>query len=260
MMAGTESLPDFSALNLPEREVLRLLAQGHTAKSIATLTGKSEGSVNERLREARRKTGIASSRELARLVAHAEPPKNRDEQIGVDGMPAGDAPGLRWSAWRGPRSMGDIAMAFIIGAAALGAILLASQDTPATASSVAADPLLAGSWSAQTPSPASLAELHTRLRGESRDVVWAGQIEPAVKARYARIVGPNETLRVTCGATLCEVAGVLPEGEKGSATLKAVQNHALYADITKLGFASDLFTVTSAERKKLVFVSYWRRK
>lgn len=80
------------------------------------------------------------------------------------------------------------------------------------------------------------------------------------RARYARIVEPDGTLRVTCGATLCEVAGLLPEGEKGSAALEAVQNHALYADIAKLGFASDLFTVTSSDKKKLVFVSYWRRK
>lgn len=259
-MAGTKFLPDFSTLNAAEREVLALLAQGHTAKSIATLTGRTEGAVNERLREARRKTGIASSRELARLVVRAEPPKNRDEQIGVGGMPSGDAPGSRWSAWRAPRSMGVIAMAIIIGAAALGAALLAFQDTPTAGGSVAADPLLAGSWSAQTPRPASLAELHARLRAETRDAVWAGHAEPAVKARYARAVGPNEALRVTCGATLCEVAGVLSQGERGSAALEAVQNHALYADIAKLGFASDLFTVTSAEKKKLVFVSYWRRR
>ena len=71
---------DFSRLNAAERTVLDLLAQGHTAKSIATITDRSVGSVNERLREARRKTGVGSSRELARLLAAQE---NRDELIGM---------------------------------------------------------------------------------------------------------------------------------------------------------------------------------
>ncbi|HET6407092.1 MAG TPA: sigma factor-like helix-turn-helix DNA-binding protein [Chthoniobacteraceae bacterium] len=55
--------PDLARLNEAEREALRLLAEGHTAKSIAGLTGRSVAAVNERLREARRKTGIGSSRE-----------------------------------------------------------------------------------------------------------------------------------------------------------------------------------------------------
>lgn len=150
-------------------------------------------------------------------------------------------------------------MAIVTGVAALGALLFVLQESPA-GNSVGSDPLLAEAWAAQASSPPSLAMLHSRLRGGTRDAIWADRAEPAVKARYARLLGSNETLRVTCGATLCEVAGRLPEGESGSAALKAVQNHALYADIVKLGFASDLFTVTSLERKKLVFVSYWRRK
>ena len=56
------------ALNDYELEILRLLANGHTAKSIAARLGRSETAINERLREARRKTGLGSSRELARLL------------------------------------------------------------------------------------------------------------------------------------------------------------------------------------------------
>lgn len=55
-------------LSPKELEVLRLLAMGHTGKSIAARLGQSEASINERLRDARRKTGIGSSRELARIV------------------------------------------------------------------------------------------------------------------------------------------------------------------------------------------------
>ena len=60
--------PDLRRLSAAERQVLALLAQGHTAKSISRLTGDSEGAINERLRSARRKTGMGSSRELARRL------------------------------------------------------------------------------------------------------------------------------------------------------------------------------------------------
>ncbi len=66
------------ALCEKELEILRLLASGHTAKSIAVCLDRSETSINERLREARRKTGIGSSRELARLLANQ---KNWDKNI-----------------------------------------------------------------------------------------------------------------------------------------------------------------------------------
>lgn len=57
-----------ASLSDKELEVLHLLAMGHTGKSIAARLGQSEASVNERLRDARRKTGVGSSRELARIV------------------------------------------------------------------------------------------------------------------------------------------------------------------------------------------------
>lgn len=76
-----------------------LLAEGHTAKSAAALLDTSEAAVNERLREARRKTGVGSSRELARLVAQ----ETRDEKIGVAGRGAHAAVERRvlnlWARW-----------------------------------------------------------------------------------------------------------------------------------------------------------------
>ncbi len=45
-----------------------MLAAGHTVKSIAVQLDRSEASINERLRDARRKTSVGSSRELARLL------------------------------------------------------------------------------------------------------------------------------------------------------------------------------------------------
>ena len=55
-----------------ETEVLRLLLAGHDAKSAAMSLGLSVHTVNERLREARRKLGVSSSREAARLLAQWE--------------------------------------------------------------------------------------------------------------------------------------------------------------------------------------------
>jgi TonB family protein len=49
-----------------------LLAQGHEAKSIASTLELSVHTVNERLRSARRKLGVSSSREAARLLLAQE--------------------------------------------------------------------------------------------------------------------------------------------------------------------------------------------
>lgn len=79
--------PLIDRLTEQEKGLLRLLAQGHTAKSIALSTGLTENAVNERLRSARRKAGAPSSRELARLVASKDdelPPKIRDKFIGLE--------------------------------------------------------------------------------------------------------------------------------------------------------------------------------
>ena len=51
-----------------ERETLRLLLRGHDAKSIARRLDLSGHTVNERLRDSRRKLGVSSSREAARLL------------------------------------------------------------------------------------------------------------------------------------------------------------------------------------------------
>lgn len=63
---GPSALAD--KLNARELDILRLLAAGHTVKSIAVHLSRSEASINERLRDARRKAGVGSSRELARLL------------------------------------------------------------------------------------------------------------------------------------------------------------------------------------------------
>ena len=62
------------SLSEKEKEALRLLLAGHDAKSAARELGLSVHTVRERLRDARRKLGVSSSREAARRLGQAENP------------------------------------------------------------------------------------------------------------------------------------------------------------------------------------------
>jgi DNA-binding CsgD family transcriptional regulator len=139
------------ALNHKELEVLRLLAAGHTVKSIAAGLERSEASINERLREARRKTGVGSSRELARLLAEQ---KIWDRKIDLSpGESSAEEPsvprrkGFEWTK-------GKIAMLTLLPGAAIALALAAGNVTPetaGTAQAATAAPLrgtpLTGRWS-----------------------------------------------------------------------------------------------------------------
>lgn len=87
-------MADLSTLSGAEHEVLLLLANGHTAKSAAARLDVSVNVINERLRSARSKTGVGSSRELARLVqACAQPQEVCPKKIGL-------ASGAQQTTWR----------------------------------------------------------------------------------------------------------------------------------------------------------------
>lgn len=60
------------ALSEKEKQTLRLIVRGHDAKSIARSLDLSVHTINERLRDARRKMAVSSSREAARLLLAAE--------------------------------------------------------------------------------------------------------------------------------------------------------------------------------------------
>nr|WP_245648728.1 DUF4019 domain-containing protein [Sphingomonas sanxanigenens] len=63
---------DFWGLTQKEKQTLRLIVRGHDAKSIASSLGLSVHTINERLRDARRKMTVSSSREAARLLLEKE--------------------------------------------------------------------------------------------------------------------------------------------------------------------------------------------
>jgi DNA-binding CsgD family transcriptional regulator len=84
---GADMTHSLDRLSDRERDLLTLLAQGHTAKTIAITRALSVNVVNEHLRSARRKTDAPSSRELARIVAgqgETRAQESRDNLLGVE--------------------------------------------------------------------------------------------------------------------------------------------------------------------------------
>ncbi|UIJ44730.1 helix-turn-helix transcriptional regulator [Sphingomonas cannabina] len=267
-MRGPDEV-DLGRLNQAEREALGLLGEGHTAKSIAALTGRSVGAVNERLREARRKTGVGSSRELARLLKAQE---NRDEQIGVAGSDRGGAstPSEAAAAGAESRNRRSIYLMAGIGTILLGATGLAlaigtsHQPSPFQLPIAPADQdtgELAPLYK-ESPSPG---HWHTLVKAETRDERWAPEAEEALRAHYAAIPDldtPQHKLTVYCAKSLCEVTAVLNSdpGQEIGRTMVVVQKRSLEkpADLALtnrfVGFRA------SAERsQQTLFAAYWQR-
>ncbi|MBA3863255.1 MAG: LuxR family transcriptional regulator [Erythrobacter sp.] len=131
-----------------ERQTLRLILRGHDAKSSARELGLSVHTVNERLRDARRKLGVTSSREAARRLLAEEdetPELLGDKPLGDALAIPPDAP-LTASAtrrWVRPGlaliSIGVLAMSLILAALFLPASPL-SLLGPAPVVPVAAEP------------------------------------------------------------------------------------------------------------------------
>lgn len=238
MSSSPDPLPRLSPA---ERQVLALLAKGHTTKSIAAAMNLSIHAVNERLREARRKTGAASSRELARRLAAQE---NWNKEMEVPGHGLADAepqaPGAVMVARRGPRSL--IIMFVITAVAALAVV--ATQITSPPRSPAA---------SAQAASP--LAPYQARFAAEARDTEWAAPSELRVWALFALVDGVQSNA-VQCAATLCRVEGSVPPGAVKRAKA-GVQSDALRERLAGAGFkivATDLRAVPGPQGEARVTV------
>lgn len=133
------------ALSEKEKQTLRLIVRGHDAKSAARHLDLSVHTINERLRDARRKLEVSSSREAARLLFESEshsPQKLADKKIGEDtpARPVDDRlPGT--DAARPGRSIvviaGLIMMSIFVGLAVLalapGGTVLATTGSAAVA-------------------------------------------------------------------------------------------------------------------------------
>lgn len=129
------------ALTEREKQTLRLIVRGHDAKSTAHNLGLSVHTINERLRDARRKMAVSSSREAARILADAEgglpiaPPPHSpvDTGIGDDAASPPSDPGSTLTDSAGPaRRRPRIIIGAFLMTFALGLLLLAAmpQNAP----------------------------------------------------------------------------------------------------------------------------------
>lgn len=154
------------ALTEREKAVLRLLAHGHDAKSSALQLGISVNAVNERLRSARRKLGVSSSREAARLLASSELQGTNslvDKKIGlVVAEPTGEA-----------RSHERRSFALAIGGICTVALIITIALLATSASQTAASGPLPN-WSLQTALPGKLPQQSNRIYLSGNRLLWNG--------------------------------------------------------------------------------------
>ena len=149
------------ALTEKEKETLRLLVSGYDAKSMARHLGLSVHTVNERLRDARRKLAVSSSREAARqlrAIEHRDPQILGDKALGE----AAAAPGVEERAAsvevrRMGRRSGWIAGGLFM---SLAFALLAFASMSGSADAPAAPPA-----TAPAESPATGSRWSTRVTG-----------------------------------------------------------------------------------------------
>ncbi|WP_404335351.1 DUF4019 domain-containing protein [Sphingomonas sp. MMS12-HWE2-04] len=200
---------DNAALSEREKATLRLLLAGHDAKSIARELGLSVHTVNERLRDARRKLGAASSREAARWLAQSEaanPQNLRDVPLGVSAARASvDFPYAPAARPQRPSRLvwfsgGMLIMSLLIATLATVALHAPSappaptMQAPAAIPSAEANPAgldAAKAWVAlvdQGNWHESWQTAAATFRGQVSDAGWAEMITPVRKPLGAAVV------------------------------------------------------------------------
>lgn len=170
MTTGLDTLTD------KEKQTLRLILRGHDAKSTARELGLSVHTVNERLRDARRKLGVTSSREAARRLLAEEseetPESLGDKALGdalaVAGAAEARASATQRRAWFGLGPGLALTLAGVLAMSLILAVLL----LPASPASVLAPaPAVSAAATAETDAAAATAaENFLKLIDQSR---WA---------------------------------------------------------------------------------------
>ena len=136
----------YDELSEKEKEALRLMVRGHDAKSMARELSLSVHTINDRLRAARRKLGVTSSREAARLVLEQEsdaPQILADKQLGGAAAPGPAEKGMASMGMRPGRKfilIGVILMSTLIVTILLIAQASAPQAPAASSQRVAEAP------------------------------------------------------------------------------------------------------------------------
>lgn len=250
-----------STLNDRELEILRLLSAGHTAKSIAAATGLTVNAVNDRLRDARRKCGAASSRELARLIAAQE---NWAEKIELSRC-AGEEHEPRdvRSPMGKPNSRKGKIMALSLGASAMFvAAWIGWQGVTQPTNRVARDAAVRLSEADDRNDPRKLA---AALDSESRDLAWASQTELLLKRAYGPVLFSHGLIAepsVRCARTLCEVLGVYPTAPspEEELALRRALMPAAFPTLSNAGLAArgSAISIKSGSAPRLTILVYWQ--
>lgn len=151
MTAGAKD--GVGALSEKEKQTLRLMVRGHDAKSIARSLNLSVHTINERLRDARRKLAVSSSREAARLLFEAENSAAAATSQSFGDQPSGEDAGPAVTEVRGTPIVGAgrryrpflisgvLAMSVLLALLALGVVQpVAPGSGPASTTAEATDP------------------------------------------------------------------------------------------------------------------------
>jgi DNA-binding CsgD family transcriptional regulator len=175
------------ALTEREKETLRLLLQGHDAKSIARDLGLSVHTVNERLRASRRKLEVGSSREAARLLVQSEQRPSKsvvDKQIGV----AGGAPDVNNDRRHTARKGVERPIVLAIGGTLIMSLIIATAVfTWVAAGGPEPGPL--PNWSTAPAAPVYGAQPVNTLRLDGNRLLWNDEETSETAAReYLGIV------------------------------------------------------------------------
>lgn len=209
------------ALSEREKEALRLLLVGHDAKSIANTLGLSVHTINDRLRDARRKLGVSSSREAARRLAEmdgAGPNLLGAKEIGkaeaASSVEKHDRPAAprsavhRWAWLTG----GMLIMSLVIAAVALSTLVGAPNHTQAPAQGA----------STTAPSPAETEASSTARK-------WVGLLDAGQWEASWRAAGRMFKSQLTSAQWATTIQSVRqPLGRASSRTLQsAVQTKTL---------------------------------
>lgn len=251
-------------LNDIERDLLLLLGQGHTAKSIASLRGMSEAAVNERFRSARRKSGISSSREIARIIAAQE---NRHEEIGL-----GETR-IRYSETNRPGALLRASLhrrwkiSMLAATGLIAVAMFAYQITGAE--TVSPKPVLSPEKTTSVATP-DFSALHAEMVAGVADPAWSAGTEAALSSVYRRTPAFAEAitkLDIACTASLCEARGVSRTNlsrEENSALLNVLSWRELQEGATDqrlqfIGQKSSFRRDMNDNPIGMSFTAYWRR-
>jgi DNA-binding CsgD family transcriptional regulator len=181
----------FETLTDKEKHTLRMLLLGHDAKSLARHFGLSVHTINERLRDARRKFAVSSSKEAARLL-HAH---EQDEAKSLGDTVIGAAPPSecsqqrprpterhrwRWTAW----AIGGSGMTLFLAAMLAISTPVPGPDTATMTEAPVETPAVraARAWLALVDAanwPASWAATGETFRASNTTAMWQTASEKA---------------------------------------------------------------------------------